>query len=81
MNRGRHSSKVSILLRGDLGKLSSLPKEILLRILEIRREQTGNYDFGNLLTEPVASAYVGGFTWNITKEGQEYWARRLNKLR
>jgi hypothetical protein len=55
------------------GELTGFPKEIIARMLDCQEEQGNKRDVFVFEEHKSYSLYVGGFDWDKTKEGYDFW--------
>lgn len=75
MNRGRHRKKT------DFYNISSLPAEIKQKILKYQVMHGNKPDLQVFEKNPRVGSWGGGFSWDSTKEGFEYWNNILGKIK
>lgn len=75
MNRGRHRKKT------EFYTIQSLPTEIKQKILKYQVKHGNKPDLQVFEKNPIAGSWNGGFSWNSTKEGFEYWNDILGKIK
>lgn len=75
MNRGRHRKKT------DFYNISSLPAEIKQKMIKYQVMCGNKPDLQVFEKNPTAGSWIGGFSWNSTKEGIEYWNNILGKIK
>lgn len=66
-NRGRHKKSKKHLIVQILGKT------IAYRMMQCQIEQGNPPNLDVFLRSLTEGKHGGGFTWNMTKEGHEYW--------
>lgn len=75
MNRGRHRKKT------EFYTIQSLPTEIKQKILKYQVKHGNKADLQVFEKNPRAGSWTGGFSWDSTKEGFEYWNDILGKIK
>jgi hypothetical protein len=55
------------------GELEGFPKEVIKRILDYQEEQLNKRDVSVFEKNRESTMYNGGFDWNLSKEGQDFW--------
>lgn len=72
-NRGRHKNN-----KHPLVKL--LGKRITDKMMFYQKEQGNIPNLDIFLKESSASRYYGGFSWDYTEEGFNYWSRISSQI-
>lgn len=75
MNRGRHRKKT------EFYTIQSLPAEIKQKIFKYQVKCGNKPDLQVFERNPTAGLWSGGFSWDSTKEGFEYWNNILGKIK
>ena len=75
MNRGRHRKKT------EFYTIQSLPTEIKQKMIKYQLMCGNKPDLQVFEKNPVAGSWTGGFSWDSTKEGFEYWNDILGKIK
>lgn len=75
MNRGRHRKKT------EFYSIQTLPPEIKQKILKYQVMHGNKPDLKVLEMNPRAESWSGGFSWDSSKEGFEYWNNILGKIK
>lgn len=75
MNRGRHRKKT------EFYTIQSLPAEIKQKMIKYQVMYGNKPDLEVFKKDPSAGLYSGGFSWDTTKEGFEYWDNILGKIK
>ena len=74
-NRGRHRKSNKHLIVQILGKT------IANRMMECQKEQEKIPNLDVFLHRPFAGTIDGGFVWNNTTEGWDYWSDRAEEIK
>jgi hypothetical protein len=62
----------------DEEKINNLP-EAVIELMLFRQEEQGNHRDLNVFKNLISSSKcIGGFNWDETKEGKDFWAQILN---
>lgn len=56
------------------GELAGIPLGVVIKMLERQREQQGKENLYVFAANPCADRSEGGFDWNLTKEGDDFWS-------
>lgn len=75
MNRGRHKKQNNHLVIQILGKT------VANRIMECQKEQGNIPNLDVFLRNPSAGRINGGFVWDRTTYGWDYWCNRIEELK
>lgn len=61
------------------GRISGFPIDVVERMLELQEEQQGFRDLSVFRDEPTAMRDFGGFDYNKTKEGNDFWMNVVDR--
>lgn len=74
MNRGRHRKKQHLVVR-------VLGTTVSNKMMEYQVKQGNVSNLDVFLRDPYAGSLSGGFVWNKTTEGHDYWYNQTDELR
>ena len=61
------------------GDIKGFPIEIIEKMLKHQEKQTGKRDISVFIRNKKADVKHGGFTWNQTEEGIDFWSQTMSK--
>jgi hypothetical protein len=79
-NRGRHKIKADRMHIHEISNITGVSKGVLKIMMQYQEKQGNKPNLLVFCKDAYASQYQGGFNWDDTPEGYEFWHNVARKI-